>query len=82
MPFVFKFSGFVLFLASLSGQLWLHDAADRAAIASARSALRSCSGLSGADDLRSSWDVVRAQDRARVAWLASAAGLRQPCSAA
>lgn len=81
MPFFIKFSGFVLFLSFVSGQLWLHDAASPAAISSARSALASCPSIGQDRRISSQWDTIRVHDAVWTMRLARLAHLSDGCAA-
>ncbi len=79
MPFVFKFSGFILFLSFVSGQLWLHDAASSVAIARAHSALNACPALGQQQKITSQFDVIRVMDASWMHWLLQRAHLSDGC---
>lgn len=79
MPFVFKFSGLVLLIAFGAGQSWLHGSASQQAVASARAAVAACPAAGRMPRIRTQWDVVRAKDAARVAWLSGLIGLSDGC---
>jgi hypothetical protein len=79
MPFVFKFSGFLLLLSFGAGQSWLHGSASQDAILSARQAVVSCPAVGRVPDMRTQWDVIRANDAVRVAWVSGMVGLSKGC---
>ena len=79
MPFVFKFSGWVLFLSFVAGQSWLHADASPAAIKSARAAVAACPKVGQDRSISSQWDVIRVQDAALTLRLSRMVSLGEGC---
>jgi hypothetical protein len=81
MPFVFKFSIFLLILAGVSGQYWQLKAAAPDAAVAARELRAECPAMGGPKKVRTYGDQVRIYDAYLVRVIGGQVGFNGGCAA-